>query len=253
MLPHDSTAPSTTSGASSARLVPSRMLTQWTYCPRLGVLEWVHGEWADNAYTVEGTWKHRRQDRPTRDLPPADSEALEEAVGGAVRSLWLSSEAEGLTARMDVVEVREGELCPVDTKRGPKPPDDVGAWEADRTQIAAQALVLLGLGRVERVAASAADLERRDRLVGIFERLVQLGDVGVDPVDLLGADNVLLAFLQRLDFFFALSLEGLKGGLQLGEDLGRVRRVCAHFQTAALLARVHVFGHASSPRNGWFQ
>ncbi len=43
------------------------MLNEWTYCQRLGVLEWLHGEFDDNADTVEGTWQHRRVDKPGPD------------------------------------------------------------------------------------------------------------------------------------------------------------------------------------------
>jgi len=57
-------------------LIPVRMLNEFTYCPRLCYLEWIEQEWNDNAYTLEGTYHHRRVDRETGDLP--DSEAKEE-------------------------------------------------------------------------------------------------------------------------------------------------------------------------------
>ena len=43
--------------------LPVRMLNEFTYCPRLGYLEWVQGEFADNDDTVEGRYHHRNVDR----------------------------------------------------------------------------------------------------------------------------------------------------------------------------------------------
>ncbi|RLS53119.1 MAG: CRISPR-associated endonuclease Cas1 [Planctomycetota bacterium] len=47
-------------------LIPVRMLNEFTYCPRLGYLEWVQGEWAENIETLEGTFGHRNVDQPDR-------------------------------------------------------------------------------------------------------------------------------------------------------------------------------------------
>ena len=44
-------------------MIPVRMLNEFTYCPRLGYLEWVEGEWAGNLETMEGTFGHRRVDQ----------------------------------------------------------------------------------------------------------------------------------------------------------------------------------------------
>ena len=52
-------------------LVPARMVNEFVYCPRLAYLEWVQGDWADNADTAEGRFKHRTVDRPGGSLPPA--------------------------------------------------------------------------------------------------------------------------------------------------------------------------------------
>ena len=43
--------------------VPARMVNEFQYCPRLAYLEWVQGEWAELADTVEGRGVHRRVDR----------------------------------------------------------------------------------------------------------------------------------------------------------------------------------------------
>jgi hypothetical protein len=46
--------------------LPARMLNEFAYCPRLAYLEWVQGEWADSADTVEGQFHHRRVNQPAR-------------------------------------------------------------------------------------------------------------------------------------------------------------------------------------------
>ena len=52
-------------------LIPARMLNEFTYCPRLGYLEFVQGEFADNLETLEGTFGHRRVDQPSRGEVPS--------------------------------------------------------------------------------------------------------------------------------------------------------------------------------------
>src|SRR5580704_19714598 len=49
--------------------VPARMVNEFQYCPRLAYLEWVQGEWAESADTVEGRGVHRRVDRGAGALP----------------------------------------------------------------------------------------------------------------------------------------------------------------------------------------
>src|SRR5262245_41349115 len=50
-------------------LVPARMINEVLYCERLLYLEWAQGEFADNAFTVEGRTVHRRADQPGGKLP----------------------------------------------------------------------------------------------------------------------------------------------------------------------------------------
>lgn len=38
-------------------LIPARILNEYIYCLRLAYLEWIHSEFADNAYTVESSTK----------------------------------------------------------------------------------------------------------------------------------------------------------------------------------------------------
>ena len=49
--------------------IPVRMLNEFVYCPRLGYLEWVQGEFMHSADTVDGAIKHRRVDKGGGVLP----------------------------------------------------------------------------------------------------------------------------------------------------------------------------------------
>jgi hypothetical protein len=86
--------------------VPARMVNEFQYCPRLAYLEWVQGEWAESADTIEGRGVHRRVDRSTGELPDAEAIADDERV--RVRSVTLSSDRLGLIARIDLLEVEDG-------------------------------------------------------------------------------------------------------------------------------------------------
>ena len=84
-------------------LIPVRMLNEHVYCPRLAYLEWVQGEWADSADTVDGRHKHQRVDKPSGDLPDAATAEAEHAEIHA-RSVTLSSNRLGLIAKLDLIE-----------------------------------------------------------------------------------------------------------------------------------------------------
>ncbi|MCX7902560.1 MAG: CRISPR-associated endonuclease Cas1, partial [Burkholderiaceae bacterium] len=101
---------------------------------------WVQGEWADNADTVEGRAVHRRVDKPAGDLPSPQELTAEDTLHA--RSITLSSDRLGLIARMDVLEAEEGWVVPIDYKRGKRPHIAGGAYEPERVQLCAQALIL---------------------------------------------------------------------------------------------------------------
>jgi CRISPR-associated protein Cas1 len=128
-------------------LLPVRMLNEFTYCPRLAYLEWVQGEFSDSADTVEGRFHHRRVDQgpsrpPAREAAPDDQRDDTEGAVIHQRSVWLSSERLGLTAKMDLVEGVGTAVAPVDYKRGKRPHVQQGAWEPERVQLCAQGLIL---------------------------------------------------------------------------------------------------------------
>ncbi len=120
-------------------LVPARMLNEHAYCPRLAYLEWVQGDFADSADTVDGRFHHRRVDTETGALPGPDE------LGGAqfhARSVKLSAPRLGMIARIDLIEADGEEVTPIDYKRGKAPDIPEGAWEPERVQLCAQALIL---------------------------------------------------------------------------------------------------------------
>lgn len=121
-------------------LLPARMVNEYQYCPRLAYLEWVQGEWADSADTVEGRFRHRRVDQPKGDLPAPD--ALEEGEKLHASSIMLSSNRLGLIAKMDLIEVEDGAVVPVDYKRGKRPHIAQGAYDPERVQLCVQGLIL---------------------------------------------------------------------------------------------------------------
>ncbi len=120
-------------------LVPARMINAWVYCPRLAYLEWVEGNWAESGDTAEGRRVHARADAGGPALAPPD--ALDDAAPKA-RSVLLSSERLGMIARIDVVEADDGMVTPVDFKKGKRPHTALGAYDPERVQVCAQALIL---------------------------------------------------------------------------------------------------------------
>jgi CRISPR-associated protein Cas1 len=130
------------SSGSDIPLLPARMVNEFAYCPRLAYFEWVDGEFADNAETAEGRFHHRRVDQ----APVRKSRQSEEQESGEStihqRSVWLSSELLGVTAKIDLVEGEGQVVVPVDYKRGKRPHTAQGAWEPERVQLCVQGLLL---------------------------------------------------------------------------------------------------------------
>lgn len=172
-------------------VIPARMLNEFVYCPRLFYYEFVESVFVESADTVRGKTLHRRVDSGQGDLPPAKSTKSTKAAAGTLdlpldeapaaappstlnhqpptgdtihsRSVQMGSERLGVTAKMDLVEVRIGqrkadagemadlfagrealEVVPVDYKIGAPKEGDAGneLWDADRMQLGVQALIL---------------------------------------------------------------------------------------------------------------
>ena len=124
--------------------LPARMVNEFAYCPRLFYYEWVEGLFQESVDTVEGTIQHRRVDEKSTALPGPESLSESAPDIAAARSVQLSSERLRVIAKMDLVEVEEGAVTPVDYKHGhPRVgKDGLELWPSDRAQLAVQGLVL---------------------------------------------------------------------------------------------------------------
>jgi hypothetical protein len=102
--------------------LPARMVNEFVYCPRLFFYEWVECVFRESVDTIEGQAQHRRVDRETKGMPLA-SDLGDEKIH--TRSVTLSSEKLRVIAKMDVIEIEDGMVTPVDYKHGrPREKDD---------------------------------------------------------------------------------------------------------------------------------
>ncbi len=129
--------PGTSSPAAERPLLPVRMLNEFAYCPRLFYLEWVQGEWRDNADTLDGTRVHKRVDKASPKGLDDDGDRPRHA-----RSIDLGDPDLALVGRIDLVEADGDVATPVDYKRGKRPDVPGGAYEPERVQVCAQGLLL---------------------------------------------------------------------------------------------------------------
>lgn len=179
-------------------LLPARMINEYVYCPRLAYLEWVQGEWADSADTLEGRQVHKRVDK-ARGNPPTARGVADDVDPEArihVHSLELSSDTLGLIAKLDLAEFDGRRAVPVDYKRGKRPHVAHGAYEPERVQLCVQALlleeqgfdvpegVLYFAGSRERVKVVFDDeLRAATRLAAAGLRLVATGGQAPPPLE----------------------------------------------------------------------
>jgi CRISP-associated protein Cas1 len=122
--------------------LPARMVNEFVYCPRLFFYEWVEGVFRESADTIEGAVQHKRVDREGGSLPaPAE---IDEGDRIHSRSVTLSSERLRVIAKMDLIEVRDGVVTPVDYKHGRPKEEKQGLelWPTDRVQLALQGMIL---------------------------------------------------------------------------------------------------------------
>jgi hypothetical protein len=86
------------------------------------------GEFIDNQYTLEGTGLHDR-------VHTLGSNHRDDTW--QVRAIWLKSDRYGLIGKSDLIEETDGQLYPVEYKRGHR-----GEFDNDELQVCAQALCL---------------------------------------------------------------------------------------------------------------
>ena len=148
-------------------LIPVRMVVQYAYCRRLGYLEYAHGEFEHNEFTIDGRHKHRRVDVPAGQKKMAEAAAAAQkgaaagtggtgtggtgGAGGAgesihSRSLELSDARIGLVGRLDVLEADGRTATPVEYKRGTVPDTPERTYLDHRVHVCAQALLLRANG-----------------------------------------------------------------------------------------------------------
>lgn len=114
--------------------LPARMVNEFVYCPRLFFYEWVEGVFRESVDTIEGQVQHRRVDRESKGMPAA-GELGDQAIH--TRSVTLSSERLRVIAKMDLIEIQDGAVTPVDYKHGrPREKDNgLDLWPTDRVQL----------------------------------------------------------------------------------------------------------------------
>ncbi len=113
------------------------MLNEFAYCPRLFYLEWVQGQFAESADTLEGHFAHRNVAEAKGAMP-----SEEDAEEIHARSVYLTAPVYGLTAKIDVLEGEGGQVVPVDYKKGKVPDTPEESYEPERVQLCAQGLIL---------------------------------------------------------------------------------------------------------------
>jgi CRISP-associated protein Cas1 len=174
-------------------LIPARMINEVLYCERLMYLEWVQGEWAENAFTADGQGVHRRvneEGKPLREASEGESDA-EEPEPYAARSVWLSSERLGITAKMDLVEVEGGAVVPVEYKRGSKPDLPQGAYLPELAQVCAQVLLLREHGYTCNHGEIYYAQERRRVQIAIDDALIARTLLAAERIRALAAQGEL--------------------------------------------------------------
>ncbi len=103
-------------------------LEHYSYCPRQCALIHLDQSWDDNSFTVRGTQRHERVDRPETEQRPD------------IRRAWavpLWSERLGLVGRADLVEFHPAGPYPVEHKSSKQ-----RKWVHEALQLGAQALCL---------------------------------------------------------------------------------------------------------------
>lgn len=190
---------------------PCRGVAEHAYCPRLFYYMTVEGVFIPSVDTEQGAGVHSRVDRPSAAVEPPKAkkskkssksvEKLEESGADpepdrprAVRSLTLTSERLGLTAKLDLAEIEGAVAVPVEYRKGrsrragqaAEPTDDMmeeptllpgpEPWPTDRVQLGLQVLLLEEAGYIVpegylyyaaeklRLRVEASDSLRRDAL-----------------------------------------------------------------------------------------
>ncbi len=93
----------------SENYLPLAYLNAWEYCPRRFYLEYVLGEWAENEHIILGNHLHRNIN---------EAGVIREGDLVIYQQQWVWSDRLGVSGVIDAVEDRQGELVPVEYKKG---------------------------------------------------------------------------------------------------------------------------------------
>lgn len=108
--------------------LPLSYLNAWEYCPRRFYIEYELGEMADNEYILQGRHIHRH----------VDIEGTQQDEDKIIhRHQWVWSDRLKVNGVIDAVEEKEGELIPLEYKKGRQ-----GKHLNDHFQLCAAALCL---------------------------------------------------------------------------------------------------------------
>lgn len=144
-------------------LWPCRGVAEYAYCPRLFYYMTVEGVFVPSHDTEEGARIHKRVDRPSnapKSVSTPSDEDDDPERPQSIRSLTLTSDRLGVTAKLDLAEITGKTAIPVEYRKGrPKrsntlldavdemmeeqlPLDRAEPWPTDRVQVGLQALLL---------------------------------------------------------------------------------------------------------------
>lgn len=108
--------------------LPLAYLNAWEYCPRRFYFEYVLGEMEDNEHIILGRHVHRNIDQET---------TIREGDTTIHQQQWVWSDRLLASGIIDAVEERDGELVPLEYKKG-----KMGRHLSDHFQLCAAALCL---------------------------------------------------------------------------------------------------------------
>lgn len=108
--------------------LPLAYLNAWEYCPRRFYLEYVLGEMEDNEHIILGRHLHRNIN---------EESVIQEGNTLIHQQQWVWSDRLGVSGVIDAVEERDGQLVPVEYKKG-----RMAKHLSDHFQLCAAALCL---------------------------------------------------------------------------------------------------------------
>ena len=119
-------------------LIPTHKLARFIYCNRLAYLEWVQDEFQTSEDVEEGLFQHRIVDSGSATAGPDDTIHA--------RSVSLSDDNLGLTAKIDLLELDGDAATPVEYKKGSIPDISGHIHDSTLVQVCAQELLLRANG-----------------------------------------------------------------------------------------------------------